>query len=100
MTPQQRQQIAEAKVQKIKVQHVRLTDNSHGPKAEISTAIGFRKVIDMLLKHQKPLIGHNMFADLVYTYDQFIEVLPHSGQVFKEKLRKLFPLYVSRDLLS
>jgi hypothetical protein len=78
MSAEEKEKLAQEKIKKIK--------------EEISSAIGFRKVIDILIKAKKTLVGHNMFSDLVYTYEQFYERLPLKHATWKENIHKLFPL--------
>jgi poly(A)-specific ribonuclease len=49
--------------------------------------IGFSKVIEELVKSQKPLIGHNMFLDILFIYQQFIDDLPTTLSEFIVKVR-------------
>ena len=34
--------------------------------------LGFSQVIDSIIKSKKPLVGHNMFLDMLFIYSQFI----------------------------
>jgi poly(A)-specific ribonuclease len=38
--------------------------------------LGFSQVIEILIEQKKPMVGHNMFLDMLFMYSQFIGVLP------------------------
>lgn len=48
--------------------------------------IGFSKVIEEIILAKKPLIGHNMFLDILFVYQQFIDDLPPSLSEFIVKV--------------
>ena len=48
--------------------------------------IGFSKVIEEIIRSKKPLIGHNMFLDMLFIYQQFIDDLPNSLGEFIPKV--------------
>lgn len=52
---------------------------------------GFSRIFDILTASKKPLIGHNLFLDLLTMYHQFYEDLPGSYKSFKKNLNGLFP---------
>ena len=43
---------------------------------------GFTKVILELKKAKKPIIGHNMMFDVLFTYEKFVAPLPGSFKEF------------------
>lgn len=53
--------------------------------------MGFSKIIEELIQAQKPLIGHNMFLDILFIYQQFIDDLPPTLSEFITKVRILKP---------
>lgn len=55
-------------------------------------AIGFSNVIKLIIKYQKPIVGHNLLLDLMHTFNQFIEPLPKDYKSFKESIHSLLPL--------
>ena len=57
----------------------------------LSEAIGFSRVIELLIEKQLPIVGHNALLDLLYTYHQFIDELPENLSEFKEKISQAFP---------
>ena len=67
----------------------------------LTEAIGFSKVIQMIIKHQKPIVGHNVLIDLLHTFNQFIEPLPNEYKAFKESIHALFPtIYDTKYIAS
>jgi hypothetical protein len=59
----------------------------------IEEGIGLRKVLDMIIKSQKALVGHNVFQDLVFIWSQFIAKLPENLEVFCHLIPQSFATY-------
>ena len=57
----------------------------------IDEAFGFSRIIEEIIKSQKPIVGHNCFSDLIRMYQNFIDDLPLKYQEFKETLHSAFP---------
>ncbi|XP_032238462.2 pre-piRNA 3'-exonuclease trimmer isoform X2 [Nematostella vectensis] len=55
------------------------------------SVIGFSRIFKLLVKHKKPLIGHNMFTDLMLIYDKLYKPLPDCYDDFKADIHRLFP---------
>ncbi|XP_031560236.1 poly(A)-specific ribonuclease PNLDC1-like [Actinia tenebrosa] len=55
------------------------------------SVIGFSRIIKLLIKLKKPLVGHNLLTDLLLLYDKFIKPLPEKYADFKANLHKAFP---------
>ena len=53
--------------------------------------LGFSLVVQELIKYKKPLVGHNMFLDLLFFYEQFIDNLPDHLEDFLQQMNRLFP---------
>lgn len=67
----------------------------------ISRALGVSKVIQLISTLQKPLIGHNIFLDLIHIMNQFICPLPESYIEFKEAIHQVFPqIYDTKYIAS
>ena len=63
--------------------------------------LGFTRVFRELVRHKKPLVGHNCLMDLLLMYEKFHEPLPNSFVKFKRSLLELFPLvYDTKHLCS
>lgn len=54
--------------------------------------LGFSLVIQELIKFKKPLIGHNLFLDILFLYQQFIDDLPVVFEEFLVEFQKFFPV--------
>ncbi|XP_032109037.1 poly(A)-specific ribonuclease PNLDC1 isoform X1 [Sapajus apella] len=58
------------------------------------SAKGFSVFFHMLVKAQKPLVGHNMMMDLLYLHEKFFRPLPESYDQFKQNIHSLFPVLI------
>lgn len=58
----------------------------------ISHFLGFSKVFRLLTSLKKPLIGHNLFQDLLLMIQSFEQPLPNSYDKFKKLANELFPV--------
>lgn len=56
-----------------------------------ASAVGFRKVIDLISQSGKILVGHNMLLDVCHMVGQFVEPLPDTLSEFKTLAHRLFP---------
>ena len=59
---------------------------------QIEEELGFTNFIKYLSSKQIPLIGHNIYFDLLFIYDKFLSNLPQDFYTFKSSLHKYFPL--------
>ncbi|OTF74008.1 poly(A)-specific ribonuclease PARN-like protein [Euroglyphus maynei] len=62
--------------------------------------VGFTLIIKSLIKHQKPLIGHSMFFDLLHIYNLFIEPLPEKYDQFKQSIKSCFNIVYDTAYIS
>jgi poly(A)-specific ribonuclease len=67
---------------------------------DLDTAIGFRKVLDLISESKKLVVGHNMMLDMMHTLDQFFHPLPEKLDEFKEMLHMTFPQIMDTKLLA
>ncbi|KAI7902881.1 ribonuclease H-like domain-containing protein [Cokeromyces recurvatus] len=74
-----------------KQQEDRLKEKKEKFEKDCEIAIGFRKVIDMISKSRKLVIGHNMLLDICHIIGQFVQPLPDTLLEFKTLAHKLFP---------
>lgn len=54
----------------------------------------------LLEKRPTPLVGHNMFLDLVYIYRTFFGALPATVEGFQAAVHRLFPLTIDTKYLA
>ncbi|XP_014282697.1 pre-piRNA 3'-exonuclease trimmer [Halyomorpha halys] len=66
----------------------------------IDSLLGFTKVFNLLASSKKPLVGHNLYFDLLIMYHQFYEDLPANYFKYKENLNRLFPCIFDTKFLS
>ena len=52
---------------------------------------GFSRIMESLLVHKKPMIGHNCLSDIIRIYHNFINDLPQSYKDFKKVIHQVFP---------
>ncbi|XP_066581591.1 pre-piRNA 3'-exonuclease trimmer-like isoform X2 [Prorops nasuta] len=62
--------------------------------------LGFSRVFECLTMLKKPIIGHNLFVDLIYMYQQFYKPLPNTYREFKKTINQLFPTIYDTKHLS
>eukprot|EP00301_Raphidiophrys_heterophryoidea_P024963 c8258_g1_i1.p1 GENE.c8258_g1_i1~~c8258_g1_i1.p1 ORF type:complete len:285 (-),score=51.31 c8258_g1_i1:92-946(-) len=49
----------------------------------VTSQIGFRGCLDLLSASRVPIVGHNMFLDMLHTYDKFFQPLPQDLASFR-----------------
>lgn len=59
---------------------------------DLQRAIGLRHLIDALFHSRKPLVGHNVFTDLINLYSCFIGPLPSTAKEFGQLVHETFPM--------
>jgi len=57
----------------------------------VDESIGLRKVVEMICREKSVLVGHNLFQDLVFIWNQFFGKLPPSLHEFCEAIAETFP---------
>ncbi|PIK44614.1 putative poly(A)-specific ribonuclease PARN-like domain-containing protein 1 [Apostichopus japonicus] len=65
----------------------------------LDNLLGFSKVIRLLIKSKKPLIGHNCLTDMLLIYENFIHPLPDKLSEFKKIIHDLFPVIIDTKIL-
>ena len=53
--------------------------------------LGFSRVIELIIKAKKPMVGHNMFLDVMFLYQHFIADLPETLDEFIHNYSYYFP---------
>lgn len=67
----------------------------------LTEVIGFSKVVQMIIQHQKPIVGHNVLLDVMHTIDQFVSPIPKFYDEFKVLVSSLFPtIYDTKHIAS
>ena len=63
--------------------------------------IGFRRVLDAVIQHRKPIVGHNCWLDLCHLFQKFIDAqMPLQADDFKASLLAHFPLILDTKFLA
>ncbi|XP_023370430.1 poly(A)-specific ribonuclease PNLDC1 [Otolemur garnettii] len=87
-------------VKKVSKQHRWYLENTSCDRAScwrekiLLSARGFSVFFQMLVKAQKPLVGHNMMMDLLHLHEKFFRPLPESYDQFKQNIHSLFPVII------
>jgi len=70
---------------------------------ELNSAIGFRRVIKMIMDHVKTksctILGHNMFLDMAHIMHKFVRPLPDSLEEFRQLVVEHFPHLIDTKYL-
>lgn len=86
---------------KLKVRKQQTKDNFKFDYNQIADeAIGFSKVIQSIIHHKKPIVGHNVLLDIMHIINQFIAPLPSEFVDFRFITSQLFPLIFDTKLMS
>lgn len=56
----------------------------------VNDAIGFRRVIDHIVRQRKPLVGHNCWLDLCHAWSKFVGPLPGEWTSFQRSFADHF----------
>ncbi|XP_049867483.1 pre-piRNA 3'-exonuclease trimmer-like [Pectinophora gossypiella] len=62
--------------------------------------LGFSQIISLLASYHKPIIGHNIFLDVVLMHNQFIGPLPKKYSTFKKNINEIFPIIFDTKHIS
>uniref|UniRef100_A0A8C0UPH1 PARN like ribonuclease domain containing exonuclease 1 n=1 Tax=Cyanistes caeruleus TaxID=156563 RepID=A0A8C0UPH1_CYACU len=91
-------------VKKVSPKHRQLLENSSydhcQKKLILLSARGFTNLFHILVKAKKPLVGHNMFMDLMHLHDKFYRPLPESYDEFKRNIHTLFPIIIDTKTVT
>lgn len=71
-----------------------------GEKDSLEEARGFSRVLELIARSGKLVIGHNMLLDVLHLLSQFIDTLPKDYNEFKSMVRAAFPTLVDTKLLA
>lgn len=67
----------------------------------LQETIGVSLILDLVVESKKPLIGHNMFCDLILIYERFFHRLPTSYEAFKREISDRFPkIYDTKNIAN
>ncbi|CAF4886943.1 unnamed protein product [Rotaria sp. Silwood1] len=62
--------------------------------------IGFSEVMWKLQESGKPIIGHNLYMDMLYIINQFFTPLPPSYEAYKSIVKSLFPKLIDTKTIA
>lgn len=69
--------------------------------AILTEASGFSRILQIISKCKKPVVGHNLFLDIMHIIAQFLTDLPDTYEEFKDVVHSMFPhLYDTKYIAS
>ena len=77
-----------------------LNKNEDKIKELVESELGFSLYIEYLCKKQIPIIGHNIYYDIMFLYDKLIGDLPDDFYTFKKKVHEYFPKIYDTKYIS
>ncbi|XP_063240620.1 poly(A)-specific ribonuclease PARN-like isoform X2 [Bacillus rossius redtenbacheri] len=69
-------------------------------RAELDRALGFSRVLRLVSRSGKLVVGHNMLLDVSHSLHQFVDPLPPDYLQFKEMVGFVFPRLLDTKLMS
>jgi hypothetical protein len=60
-------------------------------RGELELALGFSKVWRELIGYSRPVVGHNLYLDLLFTFEHFHKNNPFQFGKFKEGVHACWP---------
>lgn len=66
----------------------------------VENELGFSIYLEYLLQKKLPIIGHNIYFDIMFIYDKLINDLPEDFYEFKTEIHKLFPIIYDTKAIS
>ena len=66
----------------------------------VQDELGFSLYIEYLCQKKIPIIGHNIYYDMMFLYDKLIGDLPEDFYSFKQKLHEYFPKIYDTKYIS
>ena len=66
----------------------------------VENELGFSLYIDYLCKKKIPIIGHNIYYDMMFLYDKLIGDLPDDFYTFKKQIHEYFPYIFDTKYIS
>lgn len=85
---------------RVNVKKSTLEEKKERERVKLLEMSGFVQIIKLIVKNRKPLVGHNLYLDLLYIYNTFIEPLPQSYSEFKSSFHSLFPVVYDTRYIS
>ncbi|PNS17479.1 Poly(A)-specific ribonuclease PARN [Sphaceloma murrayae] len=79
---------------------IEINDDGHAIPAMFDVKSRFQQCQHRLRGKPRPVVGHNMFLDLVYLYQTFVGQLPDKVEEFAHAVNDLFPLVVDTKYVA
>ncbi|KAK9367451.1 ribonuclease H-like domain-containing protein [Lipomyces kononenkoae] len=68
--------------------------------SEVNQYVGIRHIFDHISHSKVPIVGHNIFVDLIYIYAKFVGTLPSSVEEFAHQIISLFPTVIDTKYIG
>ena len=62
--------------------------------------LGFSRFVECLCEKNIPIVGHNIYYDMMFLYDKLIGDLPSDFYTFKKKIHEYFPIIYDTKYIS
>ena len=66
----------------------------------VNEELGFSLYLEYLIQKKIPIIGHNIYFDIMFIFDKLINDLPEDFYTFKSKVHELFPYIYDTKAIS
>jgi len=84
-------QVIVVKVSKERRAELELGEQDELKERTLDFLTGFSRIFDLIVEEQKPVVGHNLFMDLLFLHEKFYLPLPTKLKDFKKNINRLFP---------
>ncbi|KAK9351206.1 ribonuclease H-like domain-containing protein [Lipomyces doorenjongii] len=75
-------------------EHVKRIKKYNKLMCEVNQYAGIRHIFDHISHIKIPMVGHNVFVDLINIYAKFVSSLPSSIEEFAHQMSSLFPMVI------
>lgn len=79
---------------------VQVTEEGHALPLTPDTKSRFQRCQHLLDGRPRPVVGHNMFLDLIYLYQTFIGQLPDKVEDFASRIKEIFPVVIDTKYVA
>ncbi|KAK9235182.1 ribonuclease H-like domain-containing protein [Lipomyces kononenkoae] len=75
-------------------EHTKRSEKYDKLMSEVNQYVGIRHIFDHISRSKIPVVGHNIFVDLINIYAKFVGTLPSSVEEFAHQINSLFPTVI------
>lgn len=85
---------------KIEGNAIRVALSENEGEERLEERVGVRRIIDAVLDHRLPIVGHNCWLDLMHFWQKFIQPLPRNYGEWKKEIYALIPKLIDTKYLA